>query len=92
MGWLQAIGMSRALLHSTKLKDKAQGALRHIPFTELANLTGTPAMSVPLHWTQEGMPLGVHFMAGPSQEGLLFRLAAQLEQAQPWFHRVPTAV
>ena len=92
VGWLQAMGMSRVLLRSAKLKEKVHGALRHIPFTELANLTGTPAMSVPLHWTPDGMPLGVHFMAAPSQEGLLFRLAAQLEQAQPWFHRVPMAV
>lgn len=92
VSWLQAMGMSRALLRSSKLKEKVHAALRHVPFTELANLTGTPAMSVPLHWTPEGMPLGVHFMAGPSQEGRLFRLAAQLEQVQPWFHRVATAV
>lgn len=89
VGFLQSIGMSRTLMKSSKLREKIREALTFIPFTELANLTGVPAMTVPLHWTAEGLPLGVHFMAGPSSEGLLFRLAAQLEQAQPWFNRVP---
>lgn len=86
---LQALGLSRTLLKSPRLQEKVHSTLKHVPFTELANLTGAPAMSVPLHWTPEGLPLGVHFMAGPSNEGLLFRLAGQLEQAQPWFARVP---
>lgn len=89
VAFLQAIGMSRTLMKSSKLREKIRETLTFIPFTELANLTGVPAMTVPLHWTAEGLPLGVHFMAGPSSEGLLFRLAAQLEQAQPWFDRVP---
>jgi amidase len=87
--FLQSVGLSRVLLKSQKLKEKVHASLMYVPFTELANLTGTPAMSVPLHWTSDGLPLGVHFMAGPSQEDVLFRLAAQLEEAQPWFSRVP---
>ena len=63
--------------------------LKWVPFTQLGNLTGIPAMSVPLHWTADGLPLGVHFMAPHSGEGLLFRLAGQLEQARPWFDRRP---
>lgn len=90
VAFAQGLGLSRALLGSRKLKEKVRETLKYVPFTELANLTGAPAMTVPLHWTAEGLPLGVHFMAGPSQEGLLLALAAQLEQAQPWFDRHPS--
>jgi amidase len=60
------------------------------PFTQLANFTGQPAMSVPLHWTPDGLPCGVHFMARTGDEATLFRLAAQLEKTSPWSHRRPT--
>jgi amidase len=59
-------------------------------FTALYNMTGQPAMSVPLHWTDQGIPLGVMFAGRFGDEATLFRLAAQLEQAAPWFDRVPS--
>ena len=65
-----------------------QGVLAYSPFTALANGTGQPAMSVPLYWNDVGLPIGTHFMAGAGDEALLLQLAAQLEQADPWFHRV----
>ena len=52
-----------------------------------ANLTGNPAMSVPLYWNDEGLPIGVHFLAPFGDEATLFRLAFQLEQAEPWSGR-----
>ncbi|MET3465082.1 amidase [Variovorax atrisoli] len=61
----------------------------HISFLSLANAAGVPAMSVPLTWTSDGLPIGSHFMGAFGQEQLLFCLAAQLEIAEPWFDKRP---
>lgn len=62
---------------------------RFSPFTWVANFTGQPAMSVPLSWDEDGLPIGSHFMARLGDESVLFALAAQLEQARPWGRRRP---
>jgi amidase len=59
------------------------------PFTPIFNATGQPAMSVPLYWNREGLPIGAHFVARFGDEATLFRLAAQLETARPWAGRRP---
>ena len=55
----------------------------------VANITGNPAMSVPLWWSTAGLPIGVHFLGRFGDEATLFRLASQLEAARPWQSRAP---
>jgi Asp-tRNA(Asn)/Glu-tRNA(Gln) amidotransferase A subunit family amidase len=58
-------------------------------WTSLFNATGQPAISVPLHWTDDELPLGTMFAAPLGREDLLIQVAAQLERARPWAHRRP---
>ncbi len=69
-----------------------QGLLRsaqYVPFTPICNITGQPAMSVPLFWNSQDLPVGTHFIGRFGDEATLFRLAAQLEQARPWADKRP---
>ncbi|MDR7303461.1 amidase [Haloactinomyces albus] len=78
------------VLRASGVVDRvARANLRHVPYTQLANITGRPAMSVPLYWNPEGLPLGVQFVAPLGGEGLLFRLAAQLERERGWADHEP---
>lgn len=59
------------------------------PFTALFNVTGQPAASVPLYWTEQGLPIGIHIAGRFGDEATLFQLSAQLEQARPWIKKRP---
>jgi len=87
MKTVNSMGLGRLLRASGIVDQLAVQSLERVPFTQLVNLTGLPAMSVPLYWTDTGLPLGSHFIGPFGSEGLLLRLAAQLEKAKPWFDR-----
>jgi amidase len=80
-GLLKAMGIVEPLAART---------FEFIPWTPVFNVTGQPAMSVPLHWSAAGLPIGMQFVARFGDEAALFRLAGQLEQAVPWFAKLPT--
>ena len=63
--------------------------LLYTPYTALYNMSGQPAATLPLHWTADGLPVGVMLAALPGQDGLLFSLCAQVEAAAPWHDRRP---
>ena len=67
----------------------ADSALAATPNTMLFNLTGQPAMSLPLHWNADGLPIGTQFVGRFGDEATLLRLARELEVAQPWAQRWP---
>ena len=71
------------------IKPVAAQTFEFVPWTPVFNVTGQPAMSVPLHWNAEGLPIGMHFVGKWGEEATLFRLAGQLEKAKPWFDKAP---
>jgi amidase len=93
LGFLHGTGvlgvLARLGLLDSTVQKIATDNLRYVPFTQLSNLTGTPSMSVPLYWTPDGLPLGVQFVGPFGSEDRLLQLAHQLEEAQPWFERLP---
>ncbi|WP_102261311.1 amidase family protein [Mesobacillus jeotgali] len=78
------LGLGGALKKAGIVDQIAQKNLARTPFTQLANLTGQPAMSMPLHETINGLPVGVQVMAARGREDLLFQLAGELEQSEIW--------
>ena len=67
-------------------------AARFVGFTPPFNASGQPAISVPLHWNDDGLPIGIQLVAAYGREDLLLAVASQLEAAQPWAHRRPVGV
>jgi amidase len=89
LAFLGMIGSGRLIKAAGLLEEAAKTAFDFIPWTPLYNVTGQPAMSVPLCWSDDGLPIGVHFVARFAEEATLFRLGSQLERARPWFDRLP---
>jgi amidase len=80
LGWFHADGDGAADFERQK---------RYAAFTAVFNVTGQPAVSVPLHWTPGGLPVGTMLVGRPGDEATLISLSAQLEAARPWAHRHP---
>lgn len=87
LGVLRALPVGAAI--RAVLAQLAANNFERTPNTQLFNQTGQPAISLPLHWSDAGLPIGVQLAAAMGREDLLLRVAAQLEAARPWIHRKP---
>lgn len=87
--FLHATHGGKLLFKSGILDQMIEEQLGWVPYTQMANLTGRPAINVPVYWTDDDMPLGVQFNGGLGSDGALLQLAAQLEEARPWIQRFP---
>ena len=85
---LAALPSGALLSQRPKVVEAFEPVFEAAPYTMVANVTGQPSMSLPLHWTADGLPMGMLFTARIGDEATLFRLAAQLEQAMPWRDRI----
>ena len=74
------------------MDQMGSGKLKYTPNTQLFNQTGQPGMSLPLWWSNDGLPIGTQFVGRFGDEATLFRLASQLEEARPWANRLPHMV
>jgi amidase len=81
---LDKLWFSHHLFTRERVVKRSRGFLEMVPFTQLANITGQPAMSVPMHRNHDGFPIGVQFIAPYGDERALFTLAGQIEEAFPW--------
>jgi amidase len=71
-------------------REQFDRAAAFTPFTAVFNVTGQPAVSLPLHWTNDWLPIGIQLVGPPLGEALLFRISSQLEAARPWLARRPS--
>ncbi|MBJ7459489.1 MAG: amidase, partial [Thermoleophilaceae bacterium] len=90
--FIHAVRGGKLLLKSGIMEEMIIDNLGWVPYTQMANLTGRPAINVPVYWTDDGMPLGVQFNGRLGSDGALLQLAAQLEEARPWAQRHPAPV
>jgi amidase len=88
MSFLALPGVPSLALKAGMLKRLAVDALSRTPFTQLANLTGQPAMSVPFHISERGLPVGVQVVGRLGDDKLLLQLASAMEQHEDWQCRV----
>ncbi|MDX2302614.1 MAG: amidase [Microscillaceae bacterium] len=96
--WLSPV-LAKPPLQLGELKQDPQNPLapflkasEFAPFTALFNITGQPAASVPIYWTEDGLPMGTQIVGKIGDEATLFRLAAQIEQERPWINKLPKIV
>lgn len=80
------------VLEDDDVNEQVRRAGSFTPFTQFANLSGLPAVSLPLSWSDEGLPIGVMLLGRPAGEAALIRVSAQLERARPWRDRRPALV
>jgi amidase len=90
--FIHAARGGKLLLKTGIVEEMIEDNLGWVPYTQMANLTGRPAINVPVYWTDDGMPLGVQFNGQLGSDGALLQLAAQLEEAKPWAQRHPAPV